>query len=154
MRIGYVEVVFGRRLAERAAFVTAALGIAMGVVFLLAPVQGYCRMEASSSQPSTPATPGPMVCGTQSLIQAQSVWPMPLLAIVAWSIAPLISYVGVRRRMVGASGGAALILFALLLEATTLISFGAAWFFVPYVLMPLVISTAIAMASRPAARRT
>lgn len=143
-----------RRLAERAAFVTAALGVAMGVVFLLAPVQGFCRMEASSSQPGVPATPGPTICGTQSLIQAQSVWPMPLLAIVAWSIAPLISYVGVRRKMAGQGGGMALILFALFLEATSLISFGAAWFFVPYVLLPLLISTAIALASRPTPRMT
>jgi hypothetical protein len=75
---------------------------------------------------------------------------MPLLAIVAWSIAPLISYVGVRRRMAGANGGTTLIALALLLEATVLISFGAARFFVPYVLLPLIISTAIALASRPA----
>lgn len=145
---------FGRRFAELVSLAIAALGVAMGSMFLLAPVQGYCRMEASSPQPGVPATPGPMVCGTQSLIQAQPIWPMPLLAIVAWSIAPLISYVGVRRMMAGENGGGALIGFALLLEATALISFGAAWFFVPYVLLPLIISTAIALASRPQPRTT
>ncbi len=143
-----------RRLAERAAFVAAALGVAMGLLFLFAPIQGYCLTTVTSGAPGATATPGPTTCGRQSLIQAQPVWPLPLLAIVMWSIAPLISYVGVRRRMSGESGGTALIAFALLLEATVLSSFGAAPFFVPYVLLPLIISTAIGLASRPATRTT
>ena len=143
-----------RRLAERAAFVAAALGVAMGLLFLFAPLQGYCMTTVTSTVPGATVTPGPTICGRQSLIQAQPVWPLPLLAIVMWSVAPLISYVGVRRRMAGESGGTTLIAVALLLEATVLISFGAAPFFVPYVLLPLIISTAIALASRPATRTT
>ena len=153
MAIGYGEVVPGRRLAERAAFVSAVLGIAMGLLFLFAPIQGYCRMEVTSNQPGVPATPGPTICGRQSLIQAQPVWPMPLIAIVVWSLAPLLSYAGVRRRMAGESGGTALIVLALLLEATVLISFGAAPFFAPFVLLPLLITTAIALGS-PSSRRS
>lgn len=126
----------------------------MGLLFLFAPLQGYCMTTVTSTVPGATATPGPTICGRQSLVQAQPVWPLPLLAIVLWSIAPLISYMGVRRRMAGESGGTALIAVALLLEATVLISFGAAPFFVPYVLLPLVISTAIALASRPATRMT
>jgi hypothetical protein len=72
---------------------------------------------------------------------------MPFLAVVVWSIAPLIGYVGVRRRMAGQSGGTALIILALVLEGTVLISFGAAPFFAPFVLLPLLISTALALAS-------
>jgi hypothetical protein len=108
MRIGYGEVVPGRRLAERVAFDRQ-----------------------------------------QSLIEAQPVWPLPFMAIALWSVAPLISYAGVRRKMAGQSGGTALIVVALLLEATVLISFGAAPFFAPFVLLPLLIITAIALGSRP-----
>lgn len=153
MRIGYGEVVPGRRLAERAAFVTAVLGVAMGLLFLFAPLQGYCRMEATSSTPGVVATPGPQTCGRQSLIEAQPVWPMPFIAIAVWSVAPLISYIGVRRRMAGESGGAALIVVALVLEATVLISFGAAPFFAPFVLLPLVISSTLALSARVDQRR-
>jgi hypothetical protein len=148
MRIGYGEVVPGRRLAERAAFVSAALGITMGLLFLLAPIQGYCMTTATGPQPGVPATPGPTICGQESLFQAQPIWPMPFLAVAVWSVAPLISHVGVRRRFGGQSGGTALLVLALALEATVLISFGAAPFFAPFVLLPLVISTALALSTR------
>jgi hypothetical protein len=152
MGIGYGEVMPGRRLAERAAFVSAVLGIAMGLLFLFAPLQGYCQMGVTSTQPGVPATPGPTICERQSLIQAQPVWPMPFVAIAVWSIAPLLSYVGVRRKVTAQSGGTALIVLALLLEATVLISFGAAPFFAPFVLLPLLITTAIALGSRSGER--
>jgi hypothetical protein len=76
------------------------------------------------------------------------VWPMPLIAILVWSLAPLIGYVGVRRKMAGRGGGTALIVLALALEATVLVSFGGAPFCAPFVLLPLLITTAIALASR------
>jgi hypothetical protein len=152
MRIGYGENVPGRRLAERAAFVTAVLGLAMGLLFLFAPIQGYCKTSATSAQPGVPATPGPTICGQQSLVQAQPIWPMPFLAVAVWSAAPLIGYVGVRRRVAGQNGGTALLVLALILEATVLISFGAAPFFAPFVLLPLLISTALAFATRAGQR--
>jgi len=132
--------------------VSAALGVAMGLLFLLAPIQGYCRMELTGAPPGVPSTPGPTICGQQSLIEAQTVWPMPLLAIAVWSLAPLISHVGVRRKMADQGGGAGLIIAALVLEATVLISFGAAPFFAPFVLLPLLITTAIALMPRPGMR--
>jgi hypothetical protein len=73
---------------------------------------------------------------------------MPLLAIAVWSLAPLVSYIGVRRKVAGQDGGTALVMLALVLEATVLISFGAAPFFAPFVLLPLLISTALALGSR------
>ncbi len=153
MRIGYGENVPGRRLAERAAFVTAMLGVAMGLLFLFAPIQGYCMTTATNPQPGVPATPGPTICGQQSLFQAQPIWPMPFLAVALWSTAPLIGYVGVRRRFTGQSGGTTLVALALVLEATVLISFGAAPFFAPFVLLPLIISSALALSSRVDQRR-
>ena len=152
MRIGYGEVMVGRRVAQGAAFVSAALGISMGVLFLFAPIQGYCMTTVTSTTPDQIATPGPTVCGRQSLVEAQPIWPMPVLAVLVWSIAPLIGYVGVRRRMAGAAGGTALIGLALVLEATVLISFGAAPYFAPFVLLPLIISTALALSSRAVVR--
>jgi hypothetical protein len=154
MRIGYGEVVPGRRLAERAAFVSAGLGIAMGLLFLFAPIQGYCMTTATSTVPGQIATPGPTICGRESLFQAQPIWPMPFLAVVIWSAAPLICYVGVRRRMAGRSSGTALIVLALVLEGTVLISFGAAPFFAPFVLLPLIISTTLALSTRVDQRGT
>jgi hypothetical protein len=148
MHIGYGENVPGRRLPERAAFVSAVLGVAMGLLFLFAPIQRYCMATATNPQPGVPATPGPTSCGQESLFQVQPIWPMPFLAVVVWSLAPLVGYAGVRRRMASQSGGAALIVLALVLEATVLISFGAAPFFAPFVLLPLVISTALALSSR------
>jgi hypothetical protein len=152
MGIGYGENVPGRRLAERAGLVTAVLGVAMGLLFLFAPIQGYCMTTATNPQPGVPATPGPTICGQESLFQAQPIWPMPFLAVAVWSTAPLIAYVGVRRRFGGQSDGTALVVLALVLEATVLISFGAAPFFAPFVLLPLLISTALALATRAGQR--
>lgn len=150
MRIGYGEFVPGRRLPERAAFVAAVLGIAMGLLFLFAPIQGSCMTTATSAQPGVLATPGPTICTRERLVALQPIWPMPFLAVAVWSIAPLIGYIGVRRRMAG-EGGTALIVTALLLESTVLISFGAAPFFAPFVLLPL-ITTVIALRSKPSGR--
>jgi hypothetical protein len=133
--------------------VAAVLGIAMGLLFLFAPIQGYCRVTATSTVPGQIATPGPTICDRESLFQSQPIWPLPFLAVAVWSVAPLISYVGVRRRMAG-HGGTALIILALMLEATVLISFGAAPFFAPFVLLPLVISTALALKSPVGQRST
>lgn len=126
---------------------TAVLGLAMGLLFLFAPIQGYCQNTITGTL-DVPATPGPTICGQTSLVAAQQVWPMPLIAIIVWSLAPLLGYVGVRHKMAGQGGGTALIVLALVLEATVLISFGAAPFFAPFVLLPLLITTAIAVSSR------
>lgn len=137
----------GRRLPERAAFVVAVLGIAMGLLFLFAPIQGGCMTTATSTAPGQIATRGPTVCTNESLVARQSIWPLPFLAVAVWSVAPLIGYVGVRRKMAGEGIGTALIILALVLEASVLISFGAAPFFAPFVLLPLVISSALALSA-------
>ncbi len=141
-----------RSVAERAAFVSAAIGIAAGAIFLFAPVQGYCRISIGQTAPPpgatfVPATAVPEICGTQALWQAQEIWPLPFLAVLVWSLAPLVVYLGVRRRVAGRrSAGTALVVAGLLLECTVLVSFGAAPFFVPIVLLPLAITTTIALA--------
>lgn len=142
------------RLPERAAFVVAILGIAIGLLFLFAPIQGGCMTTATSTAPGQIATPGPTVCTNESLAARQPIWPLPFLAVAVWSVAPLIGYVGVRRRMAGEASGTALIVVALILEASVLVSFGAAPFFAPFVLLPLVISTALALSARMDQRST
>jgi len=131
--------------------VSAALGIAMGALFLFAPIQGYC-MSTITATPAPPgATPGPpapsvTTCGSEALWQRQPIFPMPFFAVLVWSLAPLVTYYGVRLRLAGErTTGAALAIAGLLLEGSVLISFGAAPFFVPFVLLPLALTTTIAL---------
>ena len=71
---------------------------------------------------------------------------MPFFAVLVWALAPVVVYYGVRLRVRGKrSVGTALVVAGLLLECTVLISFGAAPFFVPTVLLPLAITTTIAL---------
>jgi hypothetical protein len=137
-------------VAQRAAFVSAFLGIAMGVLFLFAPIQGYCMSTIATPLPPG-ATPGPPAvgvtnCGNEALWQRQQIFPMPFAAVLVWSLAPLVTYYGIRLRLAGERGtGTALAIAGVLLECTVIISFGAAPFFVPFVLLPLAITTTIAL---------
>jgi hypothetical protein len=71
---------------------------------------------------------------------------MPFFAVLVWSLAPVLVYLGVLLRLRGDRGiGTALVIAGLLLESTVLISFGAAPMFVPAVLLPLLITTTIAL---------
>ena len=141
-----------RSVAERAAFVSAAIGPLAGALFLFAPVQGYCMTSISETArpagatPGPPATAGPEVCAAEALWQRQEIFPMPFFAVLVWSLAPLVVYFGVRLRLRGQrAAGTALAILGLVLESTVLVSFGAAPFFVPIVWLPLVITTVIAL---------
>ena len=71
---------------------------------------------------------------------------MPFFAVLVWSLAPVLVYYGVRLRLGGRRPvGTALVVAGLVLESTVLISFGAAPFFVPTVLLPLAITTTFAL---------
>ena len=141
-----------RTIGERAMFVCAVLGIVLGAAFLFAPIHGICTSSASATAmppgatPGPPATFGPQTCGTEALWQRQPIFPLPFFAVLVWSLAPLVSYFGARIRVSGSEGvGTLLIVVGLVLEATTLISFGAAPFFVPFVFVPLLIATVLAL---------
>ena len=141
-----------RSVAERAAFIPAVIGPVVGALFLFAPIQGYCMMGSITATPPPPgATPGPpsqgtSSCGSEALWQQQAIFPMPFFAVLVWSLAPVLVYYGIRLRL-GRDPriGTALVIAGLVLECTVLISFGAAPFFVPTVLLPLAIATAIAL---------
>ena len=135
-------------------FVCAVLGIVLGALFLFAPIHGICTSSASATAmppgatPGPPATFGPQVCGSEALWQRQPIFPLPFLAVLVWSLAPLLSYYGARLRVWGDPGiGTLVMVVGLVLEATTLISFGAAPFFVPFVFTPLLVATAITFAT-------
>lgn len=138
-------------MAERAAFVSAAIGVVFGALFLFAPIHGYCMTSITATPPPPGATQGPMPpgvtsCGQEALWQRQELFPMPFFAVLIWSLAPAVVYYGVRLRVRGERGtGTALVIAGLLLECTVLISFGAAPLFVPFVLLPLAITTTIAL---------
>jgi len=71
---------------------------------------------------------------------------MPFFAVLVWSVAPVVVYIGILLRLRGQRAtGTALVVTGLLLECTVLISFGAAPFFVPLVLLPLAITTTVAL---------
>jgi hypothetical protein len=93
-----------------AAVVVAGLGIAVGLVFLFAPLGTGCSVTATSSVPGVTATPGPEICQSYSLVQVQPVWPMPLLAIMVWSLAPSVTAIGLIRRLRGHASGKAWII--------------------------------------------
>ncbi len=97
---------------------------------------------AATGAPTSSTT----TCGTEALWQRQTIFPLPFFAVLVWSLAPVIVYYGVRLRLGRRRRvGTALIVAGLLLESTVLISFGAAPFFVPTVVLPLAITTTIAL---------
>ena len=142
------------RLARFASTLAAALGIAIGLFMLFGPTYTGCSIQMSApTAPGAIATQGPLVCGTKSLVEVQPVWPMPLLAILVWSLAPTVALVGVRRALAGRGPGLALVVIALVVECTVVISFGAAPLYVPFVLFPLVLSAELARRAARTVRR-
>ena len=145
-----------RPVAQRAAFVSAVIGPVIGALFLFAPIQGGCTATIIATPappgatPGPPATAGPATCGTEALWQRQPIFPMPFFAVLVWSLAPVLVYIGILLRLRGQrSTGTALVVTGLFLECTVLISFGAAPFFVPLVLLPLAITTTVALKRSP-----
>ena len=141
-------------------FVAAAVGIIAGLLFLFAPIHGICSSGFSAVATPLPpgatvgpppsATSGPVTCGVESLWQRQEIFPMPFFAVAVWSLAPGLAYLGARMRGGQREGvGTLLIVLGLFLTFTSIISFGAAFFFVPFVALPTLIAAAIAL-SRPA----
>ena len=127
-----------------AALITAALGLFSGAFVLFGPTYTRCSFatigQTGIGQPVV--TLSPARCDTMSLVAAQSVWPMPVLALAFWSLVPLVGVVGVW------SGRLWLVALALIAELTSIISFGAAPYFIPYVAAPLAITWLLARRAR------
>ena len=133
-----------------AASVTLLLGVAAGLYLLFGETGMRCTAvtigQTGIGQPVETFAPGR--CEGTRMVDVQTVWPMPLLALAVWSFAPALAVAGVwpaRVRM-------GLVTAALVIEATSILSFGAAPVYVPLVLVPLVITWVLARrASRRAA---
>lgn len=136
--------------ALAAAIITTGLGIAVGTSVLLAPTQVRCELPAL--QPGTGAT-GFGNCRHMSILEAgESLWPLPLIPVALWSLAPVLGLIGVLRMLVGRRG-LVIVGAALALEATATVSFVAGPMFFLYVLLPLALTTVLAMAAAAAARK-
>jgi hypothetical protein len=78
---------------------------------------------------------------------------LPLIPIVVWSLTPALSVFGVRR-ILRRKRGFPVVLVALLVEATAIISFVAGPMFLLYVFAPLAVTTLLAaIAAAPRLRR-
>ena len=137
-------------IARIASLITAGLGLATGAFVLFGPTYTRCSLgsigQTGIGQPVQTLTPAR--CDTMSLVQAQSVWPMPLLALVLWSLAPLLAVGGVW------SGRPWLVAVALIVEMSSIISFGVGPYFLPYVAVPLALTWILVRRSATAAGRT
>jgi len=134
-----------RRILLTSALVVAALatglGIAAGATTLLAPTGVRCELPAL--QPGVGQT-GVSNCVPVSLIdQGLQIWPLPLVAIIVWSLAPLLAVIGSLRLLRGRSG-LAFVALALVAEGSAIISFVAGPLFLLWVLAPLVLAMLLA----------
>jgi hypothetical protein len=128
------------RSARIASVTTAALGITTGLLILFAPTGAGCSVEVTMT-PGQPASALTTThCATTNMVLRQPVWPMPLLAIAAWSLAPLLAVAGVWWRRPW------LVVAAFVVEATTVIS-AAAVLYLPLVLVPLAITLLLTVRS-------
>ena len=130
------------------AAITALLGIAAGLYLLFGETGVRCTAatigQTGVGQPVETLAPGR--CVSTRMIDVQPVWPMPLVAFAVWSLAPLLAVAGTWRLPPRMS----LVTASLVVEATSLISFGAAPVYVPLVLAPLAITWVLArQAARP-----
>jgi hypothetical protein len=124
-----------------AALITTGLGIAVGLFVLLAPTQVRCELPALQ--------PGIGITGSENCVRVnifevgESLWPSPLIPIVIWSLAPALGLLGVLR-ILGRKRGFPVVLIALLIEATAIVSFVAGPIFLIYVFLPLAVTTLLA----------
>lgn len=131
-------------IARVAVLITAALGVMTGVFVLFGPTYTRCAFatigQTGIGQPVV--TLAPAHCETMSLMEIQPVWPMPLLALALWSFAPLLAVFGVW------SGRLSLVALALIVEASSVISFGVGPYYLPFVAVPLALTWVLARRAR------
>lgn len=113
-------------------------GIATGIYLVFGPTYTACQ---SPTITTNGATIGTEVCHTESMWQLQGLsgFPAPYAFIVLWSLAPLLAFAAA---WLASRPGPRIVFgsLALVIEASVLISFGAAPLFVPLVLLPVLIT--------------
>ena len=122
-----------------ASVITAALGVATGVFVLFGPTGTRCSATIGQTGIGQPVvTLAPAQCETTSLVQVQPVWPMPLFALAVWSLAPLLAVFGIW------AARPRLVVVALILDASSIVSFGAGPYYLPFVAVPLALTWVLA----------
>lgn len=108
----------------------AALALAGGVILVFAPAGTRCTVTHVIG-----ATPSPTVCEQVSMWQMQGTagWPAPYAFVLAWSLAPLTSAIGMRA--LPPSAALVVAAAAFIVSLTSLMSFGAFIFFLPSVVV-------------------
>lgn len=123
---------FGRATS----ILSAALGLAVFVYVLFGPTATRCFFpeigQTGVGQPVVTLKPG--FCETVRLIDSQPVWPMPLVALLFWSVVPVLAVVGAWR------AAPSLVLIAVFLELTAVISFGVGLYYLLFVAAPLAVT--------------
>ncbi len=136
-----------RRIALLAATLAAAFALAYGAFFVFGPTGTMCSITARPGEP-----PSPQVCRSTTFLEIQrdSLFPA-LLFIGAWTLAPLVGWLGVRLALGGRPAALALTALALLVDCSGLPSLGGGFV---YALVPaplLLLALVAAARSRPRA---
>ena len=134
-------------LARLASLVSVVLGIAVSAYVLFGPSYTRCSFgtigQTGIGQPVV--TLEPARCEALSLIATQPIWPMPAIALTFWTLVPLLGVVGAWRRMPG------LVLAAVLLELTSIISFAVGPYYLLFVTTALAVTWILTGISKEAA---
>lgn len=139
------------RFALISAAITTGLGVAVGLTVLLLPTRVACSLPPLEPGVGTTAVGN---CVPVSLLQStEPIWPLPLLAILVWSLAPALALLGVVWLTRG-HRGLPLVALALVVEATAVISFVVGPMFLLYVFAPLLLTTLLAWMTTRSLRPT
>jgi hypothetical protein len=143
-------------LARLASVITVVLAIVVTAFVVFGPTSTRCSFgtigQTGIGQPVV--TLEPARCETLSLVASQPIWPMPAIALAFWTLVPMLGIVGTWRRMPG------LVLAAIVLELTSIISFAVGPYYLLFVTPALAVTwilTGIAKrsaSSSPASTRT
>ena len=126
------------RIARIVSLLALAAGVILGWGLLFGPFFYGCTTTAVAPG----GTPAPAVCRGSSLIEVQGtdLFPAPLLWILMWSLAPALAVIGV---WLSTRPRVWLIVLALLMELTGIISLGGGILFA-LVIEPLLLITLVA----------
>jgi hypothetical protein len=126
------------RIARVSSLLSLAAGIILGWGILFGPFFYGCTSTAVAPG----QTPAPQICRGSSLIEVQGndLFPAPLLWILMWSLAPVLAVIGV---WLSALPRIWLMVVAMLMELTGIISLGGGFIFT-LVIEPLLLIALVA----------
>ena len=134
-------------LTRLASVITVMLAIVVTAFVLFGPTYTRCSFgtigQAGIGQPVV--TLEPARCDTSSLVATQPIWPMPAIALAFWTLVPVLGIVGAWRRM------PVLVLAAIVLELTSIVSFAVGPYYLLFVTPALAVTWILTGISKRAA---